>query len=867
MTSSGSSGSPTDSSPKKDDTRSDQRNSNTESNQGAINSAATTTIGYCPPWAANAALASGSVALPRATGVAGDQAVPYTANYSSTGAAGITTSDRMAVEQAAAQDAIRAALGNRSDVPLVDPAPSMGLFRPLTSEEILAVYSYLYSDKGLNLTFIELAKNHDNYVAWLELAPPNKQAALQWLNGGSRSGKGGPAGQMPPRQALALVVQGRHNPPRVVQLRVGPLPEPNKWSYEPLGPWGQLEAGWLQRPYTIPEAISVGEVITAVGEQLAPLMKLHLDGFYFDAAGECKPKCLTFSLGAPFGSGPPQPPGAVIGSRQVPGGAGSASKNDLQQRWLWVFFYRDLEGHHLQSVGLEFRIDASDPSEAIFSTFVPRVLAHQDSSSSSSSPSSWMPGARPGSGPPLQYEPGGRRFKLGRTLAVEDWMGWSFSIGHRPTAGISFWDIRFKGERIVYELALQEAYAAYGGPTPLQSHTVYLDSHFGLGASYKELVAGVDCPLNAAFMDLTLAFFSGPVTFRNAICLFEVNTGRPLLRHYADSGGGAAYYGGILDTTLTVRAISVIYNYDYVQDLVLHLDGSIEVAAHTTGYPQSVWYSYTRHGNKYGYPFWYDNSGTIHDHQLHWKVDLDIAGTSNSVRMDKVLPRQHKPDNGLPGSGLPWWSKQLEQVFLETESQAALFWNGSSRADPDAKADVALMFIINEDAKNKWNSARGYRVQHIQGTPQILPADFNAVHGYSWTLYQTAVTRREESEPVSSSQLNQALPFAPAMDFQQLLSSASQVKQSAAATASHSHQADPGDPIRRQDVVVWITSGLQHIPGAEDAPVTPSTGPAIGFWLRPFNFFDENAAASQPDLVYIPALTTDQANASLLWAY
>jgi hypothetical protein len=39
------------------------------------------------------------------------------------------------------------------------------------------------------------------------------------------------------------------------QVRVGPLPEPNKWSYEPLGPAGHLEAGWLQRPYTIPEAI------------------------------------------------------------------------------------------------------------------------------------------------------------------------------------------------------------------------------------------------------------------------------------------------------------------------------------------------------------------------------------------------------------------------------------------------------------------------------------------------------------------------------------------------------------------------------------------------------------------------------------
>jgi hypothetical protein len=34
-------------------------------------------------------------------------------------------------------------------------------------------------------------------------------------------------------------------------------------------------------------------------------------------------------------------------------------------------------------------------------------------------------------------------------------MGWSLSIGHKPTTGISFWNINFKGNRIVYELSLQ----------------------------------------------------------------------------------------------------------------------------------------------------------------------------------------------------------------------------------------------------------------------------------------------------------------------------------------------------------------------------------------------------------------------------
>lgn len=41
-----------------------------------------------------------------------------------------------------------------------------------------------------------------------------------------------------------------------------------------------------------------------------------------------------------------------------------------------------------------------------------------------------------------------------------------------------------------------------------------------------------------------------------------------------------------------------------------------------------------------------DVSGTIHDHLLNWKVDLDIAGTSNSIRMDNVVPEEHSPDDG-----------------------------------------------------------------------------------------------------------------------------------------------------------------------------------------------------------------------------
>jgi hypothetical protein len=41
-----------------------------------------------------------------------------------------------------------------------------------------------------------------------------------------------------------------------------------------------------------------------------------------------------------------------------------------------------------------------------------------------------------------------------------------------------------------------------------------------------------------------------------------------------------------------------------LQDLLLHLDGSLEVAVHTTGYPQPARFNKDKDGNRYGYPLW-----------------------------------------------------------------------------------------------------------------------------------------------------------------------------------------------------------------------------------------------------------------------
>ena len=60
-----------------------------------------------------------------------------------------------------------------------------------------------------------------------------------------------------------------------------------------------------------------------------------------------------------------------------------------------------------------------------------------------------------------------------------------------------------------------------------------------------------------------------------------------------------------------------------------------------------------------------------------------------------------------------------------------------------------------------------------------------------------------------------------------------------------------GEGARDADLVAWVSSGLFHIPHAEDAPSTPTTGNALGFVLTPFNAGDENGATDVADMVLL----------------
>ena len=70
--------------------------------------------------------------------------------------------------------------------------------------------------------------------------------------------------------------------------------------------------------------------------------------------------------------------------------------------------------------------------------------------------------------PPVSVQPYGPRYKLDRRSQYVSWFGFEFYITTAQATAVSLFDIRFRGERVMYELGLQEALSHYAGDDPMQ---------------------------------------------------------------------------------------------------------------------------------------------------------------------------------------------------------------------------------------------------------------------------------------------------------------------------------------------------------------------------------------------------------------
>lgn len=191
-------------------------------------------------------------------------------------------------------------------------------------------------------------------------------------------------------------------------------------------------------------------------------------------------------------------------------------------------------------------------------------------------------------------------------------------------------DIKYNGERIVYELGMQEAMAHYAGSGPGQSALSFLDSYYGFGPNAFELVNGYDCPAYATYLDTSFYWREERRSHQNSICIFEHDAGYPIARHSANN-----YVYTTKNIHLVVRSVSTLGNYDYMFEYAFFHDGSIHVTVRASGYIAAAFWA---KNEDYGFHIYDTVSGSMHDHVLNYKLDLDIHGTKNSLMKLEVVP-------------------------------------------------------------------------------------------------------------------------------------------------------------------------------------------------------------------------------------
>ena len=359
----------------------------------------------------------------------------------------------------------------------------------------------------------------------------------------------------------------------------------------------------------------------------------------------------------------------------------------------------------------------------------------------------------------------------------------SFFIATGP-GGISLHDIRFKGERIVYELAMQEALAHYAGPDEGQTFASYLD--VSVGFKNFNVIPGYDCPSYA--------------TYTNAFCLFEFQKDFPLSRHMEYD-----YLHATKNVAFMLRSTSTVGNYDYQTTYEFHYDGSIQVVVRAAGYIQASDNVRGTDPWEYGFKIRDDLSGSMHDHVLNFKADLDIKGTENSLFKTEFVPHSQV---------YPWShnkvvnTMKVERSFISNEDQGRINWA------PNAAAAYA---VVNKDKPNEFGEYPGFRIYPSTGSSIHLTVENSTVFPshVNWATHQLYALKRKDTEPISSHPESGYYTDKAIIDFNDFFD---------------------GESLEQEDIVLYFNLGMHHMPDTYDLPVTVFQGAQSGITLRPQNY-------------------------------
>ncbi|KAK0625529.1 copper amine oxidase [Bombardia bombarda] len=687
-------------------------------------------------------------------------------------------------------------------------APKPNPWAQLKDFETASVVEWLFAQEDLNLTISEDAGAWDNTIQLVEAMWPNKTDALAYLDGNATA---------PTKYAHVVLNNRATETPYYADILVGPLPVDNvTTAWEPLAYPYTKESGGQVRNLDADEDVLYSDWLYVHGASVADIT---LDLWNGTAMGLDNDTLDIWGIDPVW-----QEDGKII-------------------RWdaFWNFPTGDFDSETLLPLGLYFMSDVTgrDPSKwklegwlydnifyatteefrtAYFGSCFKKHGANVDgdwAGSNQQGPILPMDNALP----PIEVAPAGSRYAVDHEQNYVEWMDYSFYIGFTRDTGMALYDIRYKGERLLYELSLQEALAHYAGNDPMQSGTSYLDTFYGFGPYAFELVQGYDCPAYATYLNSSFYVAETSHTHISSICLFEYNTDYPIQRHTT-----GAYTSVTKNTYFVVRFVSTVGNYDYTFSYSFFIDGSIAVEVRASGYIQSAYFA---NNQDYGFQIHDFLSGSMHDHVLNFKADFDILGTSNSVQLMSLVPTSKV---------YPWSRGQarntmaLERTFIESEDESRFDWSPNT---------ATQIIIVNEDEKNQYGEYRGYRVLPYTGTVHLtVKNSSNLVNSARWAEHDIQITKQKDTEPRAAHPYNSQDVADPPINFDKFFD---------------------GESLRNEDLVLWLNLGMHHVPHTGDLPNTVMTTAHTGIQFMPSNYFSidqSRQTVNQVRILYADGKTT-----------
>ncbi|MCI4645966.1 MAG: hypothetical protein MRY64_14385 [Hyphomonadaceae bacterium] len=411
--------------------------------------------------------------------------------------------------------------------------------------------------------------------------------------------------------------------------------------------------------------------------------------------------------------------------------------------------------------------------------------------------------------------PAGSPFPEGPGYEVDGnivtWDQWRFHIRSDQRVGIVISQAEWKDgdawRPVLHEGHLSEISVPYMAPQGDWYLRNPIDAgEYSAGGLSDPLTPGVHCPAHATFMDGLIVNDRGyPQTKPDTVCLFERATGDPLWLHDVE---------GRQDRNLVARMAARLGNYDYIVDWVFSSDGQIQIRLGATGIvaimntlEQDATSPVIGENAPDAYGRFVDDHvvAVNHSHYFNFRMDLDVDGPTNNFHKGDVVTRR------LPESHVRKSIWVYEDEVLGDEEAAKLsgmgLWRvGSTDQTNGVGYPTSYQIMPGMNARTKlteddWARSRAGFVDNVLWVTRYKPDE-----RYAAGDYPTLSTPGEGLPDYSD-----------------------------------------GEDIAGQDIVVWYTMGMHHVVRAEDWPIMPVLWHDVT--LRPFDFFDSNAATALPPTV------------------